>query len=278
LVDTAYAQAEHQASEEPTQQFRELLEAAIAGGDAHLADATTDEKPENPGRWGLRYGLDEWRPRGKRIGWLAADGSVLLVPGVAFAVAQRTARDQGIALLVNKNTLWKRMAEKGLLASRDSRGGRNTTRATIDGNRMTVGHLIPGALLPEDAPNGPNDPPPDERGGSGPKMRAVLPAPTSETAPNNGPDPTDNGHKGPKGPKGPLSDEVPHDGAQQGASHGALHHLDGDARHVHTEADLQALAEELQGAERVALDLETTGLDPRKHRVRIMSLTTAQGT
>jgi hypothetical protein len=278
LVDAATAQAEHQASEEPTQQFRELLEAAIGGGDAHLADARTDEKPENPGRWGWRYGLDDWSPRGKRIGWVAADGSLLLAPGIAFAVAQRTARDQGIALLVNQRTMWKRLHEKGLLASRDSRGGRNTTRTTIDGNRKTVIHLIPGALLPEDDPNGPNDPPRDERGGPGPKMQAVLPAPQPETAPNNGPEAAENGHKGAKGPKGPLSGEVPRDETQQGASHGAAHNLGGDARIVRTEASLQTLAEELQSAERVALDLETTGLDPREDQVRIISLTTAQGT
>jgi hypothetical protein len=276
LVDAAAAQAEHQASEEPTQQFRELLEAAIGGGDAHLADAQTDEKPENPGRWGWRFGLDDWSPRGKKIGWLAGDGSLLLEPGVAFAMAQRMARDQGIALLVNQRTMWKRLHEKGLLASRDVTRGRNTTRATIDGNRKTVIHLISGALLPEDDPNGPNDPPPDERGSSGPKMRAALPAPWSETAPNNGPEPAKNGHTG---PKGPLSGEVSPDRVQQGASPGAAHpNLDGDAQLVHTEADLQALAEVFQSAERVGLDLETTGLDPREDQVRIISLTTTQGT
>jgi hypothetical protein len=279
LVEAASAQAEHQSSEEPTQQFRELLEAAIGGGDAYLANAQTDEKPENPGRWGWRYGLDEWRPRGKRIGWLAGDGSLLLEPGVAFAMAQRTAREQGTALPVNKRTMWKRLHEKGLLASREVTRGRNTSRATIDGNRKIVIHLIPGALLPEDDPNGPNGPPPDERGGSGPKMRAVLPPPPSETAPNNGLEPAENDHTGPKGPKGPLSDEVPRDGAQQGSSHDAVHpNLNGDAQLVRTEADLQALAEKLQSAERVALDLETTGLDPREDRVRILSLTISQGT
>jgi hypothetical protein len=279
LIDAAAAQAEHQASEEPTQQFREHLEAAIGGGDAHLADAQTDEKPENPGRWGWRYGLDEWRPRGKRIGWVAADDSLLLEPGVAFAVAQRTARDQGIALVVNQRTMWKRLHEKGVLASRDSRGGRNTTRTTIDGNRKTVIHLISGALLPEDDPNGPNGPPPDERGGSGPKLRAALPAPHPETAPNNDPEPAENGHKGTKGTLGPLSGEVPRDGAQQGASQGAAHpNLDEAARLVCTDAGLRALAEKLRGAERVALDLETTGLNPREDQVRIISLTTAQGT
>jgi hypothetical protein len=279
LVDAAAAQAEHQASEEPTQQFRELLEAAIGGGDAHLANAQTDEKPGNPGRWGWRYGLDEWRPRGKKIGWLAADGSLLLEPGSAFAMAQRTARDQGIALPVNQRTMWKRLSEKGLLASRDTARGRNTTRATIDGNRKTVIHLIPGALLPEDDPNGPNDPPPDGWDSSGPKMRAVPPAPHSETAPNNGPEPTKNGRERTKGTKGPLSGEAPRDGGLQGAPHGAARpNLTGYARFVRTKAGLQDVAEELQIVERVALDLETTGLDPREDRVRIMSLTTAQGT
>jgi hypothetical protein len=175
--------------------------------------------------------------------------------------------------------MWKRLQEKGLLASRAVARGRNTTRATIDGNRKIVIHLIPGALLPEDDPNGPNDPPPDERGGPGPKMRAVLPAPPSETTPNNGPELTENAHKGTKGTIGPQSAEVPRDGARQGASPGAAHpHLDGDAQLVRAEAVLQTLAEELLSAERVAVDLETTGLDPREDQIRIISLTTAQGT
>jgi ribonuclease D len=41
---------------------------------------------------------------------------------------------------------------------------------------------------------------------------------------------------------------------------------------------LQALAEKLQSAERVGLDLETTGLDPRDDQIRIISLTIPQGT
>jgi len=99
------------------------------------------------------------------------------------------------------------------------------------------------------------------------------------TAPNNGPVPAEKEHKGTKGTLGPLSDEAPHDGAQQGASPGAAHpRHDGDARIVSTEASLQALAEALQSAERVGLDIETIGLDPREGRVRIISVTTTQGT
>ncbi len=110
-------------------------------------------------------------------------------------------------------------------------------------------------------------------------MRAVIPAPRSETAPNNGPEPAENGREGAKGTKGTLSGEVPHDGAHQGASHGSTHlTLDGDARLVRTEADLRALVEELRDADLVALDLETTGLDPREDKVRVFSLTAAEGT
>jgi hypothetical protein len=278
LVDAAAAQAEHQVSEEPTRQFRELLESAIVGGDAHLVDAKTDEKPNDPGRWGWRFGLDEWRPRGRRVGWLAADGSLLLEPGVAFAAAQRTAREQGTALLVNQRTMWKRLHEKGLLASRDTARGRNTIRATIDGKRRTVVHLIPGALLPDNDPNGPNDPPPDESGGPGPKMRAVLPAPQAETAQKNGPEPAENEHKGTKGTLGPFRDEGSADGAEQEVTYAAPQpHLDGQAQLVDTDAGLQALAAKLQGENSVALDLETTGLDPRTDRIRLISLSTAEG-
>jgi hypothetical protein len=279
LIDAAAAQAEHQASEEPTQQFRELLEAAIVGGDVHLADAETDEKPNDPGRWGWRYGLDEWSPRGKRVGWLATDGSLLLEPGTAFAAAQRAARDQGTSIPVGQRTLWKRMNEKGLLASRDATRGRNTTRATITGQRKTVVHLIPGALLPDDGPNGPDGPPPDQKGGLGPERRVVPSPAPAETAPNNGPEPAEKVHHGPKGTFGPFRDEEPDDEAEQEAAHAAAQHLlDGQAQLVGTDADLRALVEQLQGSDRVALDLETTGLDPREDRVRIFSVTTAKGT
>jgi len=40
----------------------------------------------------------------------------------------------------------------------------------------------------------------------------------------------------------------------------------------------QTLLPELQEADRVALDLETTGLDPRQHQVRLLTLATECGT
>jgi ribonuclease D len=90
------------------------------------------------------------------------------------------------------------------------------------------------------------------------------------TAPNNGPGPAENRRPGTEGTLGTFPGEGPIDAAH--------HDLGGDAQLVRTEADLRALREELRAADRVALDLETTALDPREDRARIISLTTERGT
>jgi DNA polymerase I-like protein with 3'-5' exonuclease and polymerase domains len=46
---------------------------------------------------------------------------------------------------------------------------------------------------------------------------------------------------------------------------------------VTTEEDLQTIVPKIQGAEVVAFDLETTGLDPRRDRIRLLSLATDSG-
>jgi hypothetical protein len=187
LEEAATAQAEHQAAEEPTRQFVELLISALVAGDAHVADAKAGEEPEDAARWGWRpriggtgeFAEAEWQPRGKCIGWLHEDGSLLLEPGAAYAAAQRMAHGQDTSLPIKPRTLWKRMAEKGLLASRDSRGGRNTTRAAVAGERKTVVHLVAGILSPRNGPIGPG---PTQKGPSGPK-RGAVPSSTTEERP-----------------------------------------------------------------------------------------------
>jgi hypothetical protein len=77
---------------------------------------------------------------------LNPDGSLLLESGATFAVTQKMACEQGVGLPITPRMLWKRVAEKGLQASRDHRGYRNTTCANIAGERKTVVHLIAGLL------------------------------------------------------------------------------------------------------------------------------------
>jgi hypothetical protein len=281
LGEMAAAQAGHQSGEEPTRRFVELLTSAIVGGYAHIADAEKDEEPDNPKLWGWRLKTigvgenmrSEWQPLGNRIGWLNDDGSVLLEPGVAFATAQKVAREQGISLPIGDRTLWKRMVEKGQLASRDTGRGRNTTRANIAGERKTVVHLIPG-LLSQTSPNDPNDPSLSRKGASGPKDRAVSSPPQAETALRNDSESPGIGSLGPKGPKGSF----PGEGDAKKVGGHARHLVDGEAECINTQAGVQNLLAELRDVEYVGLDLETTGLDPREDRVRLLTLDTEQVT
>jgi hypothetical protein len=91
------------------------------------------------------YERDVWRPHGERLGWIR-DDDLLLEPETAFAVAQKLARDQGTSIPIKQRTLWKRLAEQGLLASRESTRGTNTVRRTIEGMRRDLLHLPASAL------------------------------------------------------------------------------------------------------------------------------------
>jgi hypothetical protein len=86
-----------------------------------------------------------WHSHGERLGWIRAD-DLLLEPETAFAAAQKLARDQGTSIPIKQRTLWKRLAEQGLLASRDPARGTNTVRRTIEGMRRDLLHLRTGAL------------------------------------------------------------------------------------------------------------------------------------
>jgi len=156
LTDSAEVQRAHQASEEPATRFLALLRAVISSGRAHVADADTGAQPEDPARWGWQlnvvgsenYEREVWRPNGERLGWIRED-DLLLEPETAFAAAQKLARDQGTSILIKQRTLWKRLAEQGVLASRDSSRSTNTMRRTIEGKRRELLHLRPSALAAE---------------------------------------------------------------------------------------------------------------------------------
>jgi hypothetical protein len=146
-------QRAHQASEEPARRFLALLGAAISSGRAHFADAETGSQPENAACWGWQfvgsgdYEREVWRPHGEGLGWIRHD-DLLLDPDAAFAAAQKLARDQGTAIPIKQRTLWKRLVEQGLLASRDQARG-STVRLTIQGMRRDLLHLRASTLAAE---------------------------------------------------------------------------------------------------------------------------------
>jgi hypothetical protein len=165
LSDSAEAQRVHQGSEEPATRFLALLRAAISSGRAHAVDADTGAQPEDAACWGWQlnmvgsgnYEREVWCPQGERLGWVRENG-LLLEPETAFAAAQKLARDQGTSIPIKQRTLWKRLAEQGLLASRDQARGTNTVRRTVEGMRRDVLHLRASTLAAEtDQPNDETD-------------------------------------------------------------------------------------------------------------------------
>jgi Toprim domain len=155
LTDSADMQGAHLASEEPAQRFLALLRAALSSHRAHVADATSGAEPEDAACWGWQlnvigsgaYEREEWRPNGECLGWIRNDG-LLLDPDTAFATAQKLAREQGTSIPIKQRTLWKRLDEQGLLASRDQARG-STVRLTIQGMRRDLLHLRASTLAAE---------------------------------------------------------------------------------------------------------------------------------
>jgi hypothetical protein len=171
LAEAAVAQADHVAAAEPAGHFLRLLAAALASGRAHVTDPDGLE-PEEPEAWGWRgkeyytgTGPDDtrentdWTPQGRRIGWVdGADGAadLYLEPEASYAAAQELARDQGESLAVSQRTLWRRLHERGLLASTDPDRKRLMVRKRLEGVRRYVVHLAAKSLYhPETAPTAP---------------------------------------------------------------------------------------------------------------------------
>jgi len=147
LLAAAKAQAGHIEAAEPCGHFLRLLAGILASGRGHVAAANGDTPDEGADAWGWRltelstnHGPNNrWTAQGRRIGWL--DGTDLfLEPEAVYAEAQELARHQGEALSVQQKTLWRRMRERGMLASWDDARQRNTIRRTL-GMRREVLHL-----------------------------------------------------------------------------------------------------------------------------------------
>ena len=73
---------------------------------------------------------------------------MFLEPAAAYAEAQELPRETGETLPVSPRTLWKRMGERGLLASRDASRQRYTVRRRLGGHdRQEVLHFRADTLL-----------------------------------------------------------------------------------------------------------------------------------
>ncbi len=223
LGQAASRQADFHSAEDPTTRFLQLLAGALASGRAHLASANGAEEPSHPERCGWRGRMSErqddtevqWYPLGTRIGWVSTE-NILLEPEAAFAEVQELAREQGTSIPVGQRTLWKRLAEKGLLASTDTERRRNVVRMTIDGERREVIHLQASTLWPthppENVPNVPNVPVPRIPAELGRFPVGRKPALSEKTAQGNGPKTAQGRAIGPIGTIGTFSGGIAQDG------------------------------------------------------------------
>jgi hypothetical protein len=146
LQKAAVRHESDQNSSEPTKRFAELLQAALASGQAHVANLSGDE-PQMPEGWGWRREPSgsmrtEWKPQGQRIGWTEG-GDLFLNLDVAYNVAHRLGEVSGDALALSARTIAKRLNERGWLVTTEQMAGRQTLRVrkTIEGRRMEVLHL-----------------------------------------------------------------------------------------------------------------------------------------
>jgi DNA polymerase I-like protein with 3'-5' exonuclease and polymerase domains len=278
-------QSRYHASEDPVEQFLDLVRASIQGGSAHLANQKTGREPESyPGHWGWQHRRgyddpDEWLPRGTRIGWVSPEGeNVFLSADNAYAAAQELARKQNANIPVSKETLIKYLKERGLLASVEKDTGRATPRRRMAGKVTRVLHLATRTLFPGPPPDDDDDPDgganPVGPGGEGGDEECAH----GERASSH-----PNLMQGSQGSHQPEEARPSADGPVTAATlegsrggHGGVPPWSRPT--LVASEDLPALVEEIRSSEVVGLDLETTGLNPRRDRVRLLSLATAGGT
>jgi hypothetical protein len=149
LDTVARSQAAAAAGSDPATRFRDLVRTLIATQRAHLL-GTDGSIPQDADTLGWRCNSPgsekgQWIADGPAIGW-ADGGDLYLDPDGSYAAAQELASKQHEPLGITAQTLRKRLAEAGLLASREENRERLTVRRTIQGRSISVLHVANGFL------------------------------------------------------------------------------------------------------------------------------------
>lgn len=146
------AQAEVTIDADPCDQFLRMVSAAIASGEAHLADPGDNGQPQNctvlgwrsaPVRVGDHYDPD-FRPRGPLVGW-SDDRGIFLHPESSLNIAQTMGRQQGISIPWTAKTLGKRLGEGCHLLTTEP--GRNMQKIRVAGSIQRVWHISASKIV-----------------------------------------------------------------------------------------------------------------------------------
>jgi hypothetical protein len=147
----AAEQGKHQAATDPVGRYLSLLRASLSSGRSHLAGrrgGPPDRVPEACGWRRTASGNSE--PQGDCIGWVDGD-DLYLEPAAAYRLIQIAGRDRGESLEISEQTMNKRLNERKLLVTVDTRRETLTVRKTMCGCLQSVLHLSRATILPEGA-------------------------------------------------------------------------------------------------------------------------------
>ena len=128
LLKVAEVQAGYQNTEDHSNKFIGYIKYAINLGEAYIAN-TKD------GFRSVDFGKNH-NSLAKKIGWQDDDG-IYLDPDAAMAMVQQLSKQQNDPMPISKSTLWKRLAQKGLIAVSDTEN-RNLVKKVIEDRRMYV--------------------------------------------------------------------------------------------------------------------------------------------
>ena len=139
LGELAGRQAKYQAARDPALRFVALLQAALAGGTAHVADRQ-GQVPAESAAWGWQRPKTgrKWVSQGTRIGWVAGN-DLYLDPLASYQTAQALAGAERIP--VSEQALRHQLRKCGFLASLDTGRGMLQVRRTLAGRPRQVLHL-----------------------------------------------------------------------------------------------------------------------------------------
>ena len=148
LQMVAAAQGKHHSETEPTARFLSLVRACLTSGRAHLQTTKAGTPERSPESCGWRLDHQNWKSQGDCVGWVDGE-DIYLEPATAYRAIQMMARDMNEPFATSPQVLKKRLDEKRLLASVETKRGTLTVRRTIAGSQIPVLHFFRTTILPE---------------------------------------------------------------------------------------------------------------------------------
>jgi DNA polymerase I-like protein with 3'-5' exonuclease and polymerase domains len=307
LKGVVAVQVELQRLADPGERFVALLTDLLSGGRAHLRPRQDPQGcPEEPARWGWSWqtvGEGRWVPQGLCIGWVDEDG-VYLNPSVAYAELSRLAEDNGPPLPTER-TLWKLLAERGVIRTQcEDQTRRFTVRLRVGGIPQRVVWLqrrwLEGGISEKVGTVGTVGTKAEnlgKNGGNAVPTSEGVPTPEWEQEQKVGTENPSNSSENPGGVPGVPTVPTPGDippwpdiaGADLAGEVGfsdtpfppvlvTCPYWADWAEWITTPEGVAGLSRRLEGVDRLALDIETTGLDPNTDRLRLLSLALPDGT